>query len=255
MVFEEYAGFYDLYYADKDYAAEVDFVLRLVKRFNCSPGSVLDMGCGTGRHIAEFLKHGLKCDGFDLSRDMLARAKERLAGEDVSLIHAGLADFSNDKQYDLIVSMFAVMGYLTENSELLAGLKTAGKHLASDGVLVFDGWFGPAVLAGRPEERRHEYPDGEDLVVRTASPTLDPVAQLVDVRYEIAVERDGSVRKRIAENHRMRFMFVREMAAFMQQAGLEMIHACPFLEPEEELTTETWNVCFVAKKIIVHGCS
>ena len=45
MVFEEYAGFYDLYYADKNYAAEVNFVLRLAERFGCSPGSVLDMGC------------------------------------------------------------------------------------------------------------------------------------------------------------------------------------------------------------------
>ena len=29
MIFSEYADFYDIYYAEKDYGAEVDFVLEL----------------------------------------------------------------------------------------------------------------------------------------------------------------------------------------------------------------------------------
>lgn len=37
MVFTEYSDFYDLYYADKDYAAEADFVLELASRFGANP--------------------------------------------------------------------------------------------------------------------------------------------------------------------------------------------------------------------------
>ena len=72
MVFSDYAHFYDLYYESKDYAGEVDFVLELAGRFGSKPKTILDMGCGTGRHIEEFIKREIKCDGFDLSPEMLA---------------------------------------------------------------------------------------------------------------------------------------------------------------------------------------
>jgi len=129
MVFSEYSNFYDLYYEDKDYAAEADFILELAARFGDTPKTLLDMGCGTGRHLKEFVKQGLKCDGFDLSGDMLAQAHKRLAGTGVDLSQGNLTDFENGKQYDIVVSMFAVMGYLTDNAQLVAGLSTAQRHL------------------------------------------------------------------------------------------------------------------------------
>lgn len=43
MVFSEYSDFYDLYYADKDYAAEADFILELAARFGDTPKTLLDM--------------------------------------------------------------------------------------------------------------------------------------------------------------------------------------------------------------------
>ncbi len=247
MVFSEYAHFYDLYYADKDYGAEADFVLGLARRFTDEPKDLLDMGCGTGRHLLEFAKRGLKCDGFDLSEDMLTQARERLSSVDVGLSQGNLASFENSKAYDLVVSMFAVMGYLVENQDLVAGLRTATKHLRPGGVFIFDNWFGPAVLAQRPEKRRHEYKDGGDTIVRAVSPELDPVGQKVTVNYKVTVSREGQTIKQNEESHCMRYMFVQEMALAMDAAGLELLHYCPFLEPDESLTTDTWNVTFVAK--------
>lgn len=156
MAFSEYSTFYDLYYARKDYAAEVDFVLELASRFGANPQNLLDMGCGTGRHLEEFVKRGLKCDGFDLSAEMLSQARERLPRTGVGLSEGNIIDFENGEQYDLVVAMFAVMGYLPDNARLIAGLRTAQKHLRPEGVFIFDGWFGPAVLAQKPEERCHE---------------------------------------------------------------------------------------------------
>lgn len=242
-VFAEYADFYDLYYADKDYGCEVDFVLRLA---GGQPRTLLDMGCGTGRHLVEFLKRGLTADGFDLSEEMLARARQRLTGQPVSLSQGNLVDFANGKQYDLVVSMFAVMGYLVTNEQLVAGLQTARKHLRPGGAFVFDGWFGPAVLSEKPTLRRHEYQRDGDRVIRAARPELDPVAQQVTVHYDIIVERGAKVVRQIQEHHRMRFMFVQEMALAMEVAGLRLVKACPFLQPADPLTTHTWNVCFVA---------
>ena len=248
MVFSEYSSYYDLYYADKDYAAEADFVLELASRFGVKPQNLLDMGCGTGRHLEEFVKRGLKCDGFDLSSEMLSQAKERLAGSGVTLKKGNLVDFENHKQYDLVIAMFAVIGYLADNKQLLAGLETARKHLKPDGVFIFDGWFGPAVLSQQPEKRRHEYHKGQATIMREVTPHLDPVQQTVTVHYDVSTHRDGKIVKRIQEDHTMRFMFVQEAALLMQSAGLKLIHCCPFLEPDGQLSTDTWNVLFVAQR-------
>jgi len=248
MPFSEYSDYYDLYYADKDYAAEVAFVLELAARFGNTPKTLLDMGCGTGRHLVEFIKRGLKCEGFDLSTEMLGHARERLAGTEVILSEGNLTDFRNGKRYDIIVAMFAVMGYLTENNQLAAGLETARKHLKQDGIFIFDGWFGPAVLAQGPEKRRHEYRAGKNLVLREVTPRLDPINQTVTVHYNISVQRDGRIVKRTDEDHIMRFMFVQEMKLAMESTRLELVHFCPFLDPNGELTIDTWNATFVARR-------
>jgi len=248
MVFSEYANYYDLYYAEKDYAAEVEFVLELASMHGVKPKTVLDMGCGTGRHLAEFHKRGLKCDGFDLSSEMHSHARKRLTGTGINLSQGNLIDFENGERYDILVALFAVMGYLTDNTQLAAGLETARKHLEPDGIFVFDGWFGPAVLFQQPEKRRHEYTNGQDTIVREVTPHLDPVDQTVTVHYDVYAKRDGQLVKQIQEDHIMRFMFVQEMKLAMERSGLELAYFCPFPEPNRKLTTNTWNVTFVGRR-------
>ena len=249
MSFSEYSDYYDLYYADKDYSAEADFVLELASRFGVKPRTLLDMGCGTGRHLEEFVKRGLKCDGFDLSAEMLSQCRKRLAGVGVELLEGNIIDFENSKQYDLVVSMFAAMGYLSENDHVIAGLHTARKHLRPGGIFIFDGWFGPAVLVQKPEERLHKYHDGEDTVVRKVIPSLDPIRQTVTVHYDVSVSRNGQIIKQIEEDQVMRFMFVQEMALFMEMTDLKLVYYCPFLEADNDLSPDTWNVIFVACKL------
>jgi malonyl-CoA O-methyltransferase len=67
---------------------------------------VLDVGCGTGRWTARLVAAGARVTGLDFSRDMLARARERVGAEGVSLIEHDLAlplPF-DDRSYDLVLS-------------------------------------------------------------------------------------------------------------------------------------------------------
>jgi cyclopropane fatty-acyl-phospholipid synthase-like methyltransferase len=78
----------------KDTLAEVDF---LVEELNLPPGSsILDVGCGTGRHAVELARHGYRMTGIDISDGMLEQGVRAAteAGVEVEWVHADVARYT-----------------------------------------------------------------------------------------------------------------------------------------------------------------
>ena len=48
--FRRYSAYYDLLYRDKDYAAEAEYVARLIRSTLPEARRILELGSGTGRH-------------------------------------------------------------------------------------------------------------------------------------------------------------------------------------------------------------
>ena len=250
-VFGDYAGFYDALYADKDYDAECAFLDRVFSErgLTCS-ASILDLGAGTGGHDIPLARLGYTVTGVDRSARMLGIAREK-AGADLSVefVLGDIRDARVGRTFDAVISMFAVMSYQLTNDDLLAAFRTARAHLAPGGVFVFDGWFGPAVLADQPKvvTKTVTMPGG-DLIEREARPTLDPVAQTVQVTYDVSSQR-GSVVERTHEVHTMRFLFAQEVAYFLQIAGFEVVELMPFMAEGRTPSEDDWNVMWVARAI------
>lgn len=68
----------------------------------CEGDRLLDVGCGTGRHAVRLAESGIKVTGIDLSREMLAIAREtaRKAGVDVELVQGDAASTRLDAVFD-----------------------------------------------------------------------------------------------------------------------------------------------------------
>jgi ubiquinone/menaquinone biosynthesis C-methylase UbiE len=85
--YDRWAASYD----DRDPSTWLDepFVLRHLHAF---PGCrILDLGCGTGRYLRLCAESPSWTVGLDISRKMLARARERIAGRtDIRLVHASV---------------------------------------------------------------------------------------------------------------------------------------------------------------------
>ncbi|HEX7401980.1 MAG TPA: methyltransferase domain-containing protein [candidate division Zixibacteria bacterium] len=89
----------------KNTVKEVDFLLkelRLPKR-----GSILDMGCGTGRHSIELAKRGYKVTGVDLSSGMLSQAKMQAqkAKVKVEWVQSDATRFKSKRPFDAAICL------------------------------------------------------------------------------------------------------------------------------------------------------
>jgi SAM-dependent methyltransferase len=237
---DAYAASYDLLYRDKDYAAECDLLEELFGRYAAlAVESVLDLGCGTGRHAVALARRGYEVVGVDRSAAMLVEARDRAATTD-SAFHVGdVRDADLGRRFDAVVMLFAVLGYQTTNTDALAALRTVRRHLVDGGLVLFDVWYGPAVLAQRPSAR--------ELTVgalrRRSSGRLDVSRQICSVAFELH-RPDGDV---VRETHDMRFFFPLELELLLDVAELELLRIGSFPDFERDPDETTWSVLVVGR--------
>jgi len=247
-VFKEYAQYYDLLYRDKDNAAEIAYVDRLIKKYGQGTETVLDLGCGTGRHAFGLAGKGYRVMGIDCSAGMLAAAQEKLQGKNCpkpgpEFRRGDIRKIRLGRKFDAAVSLFHVMSYQVTNEDLQRSFETASRHLKKSGVFIFDGWYGPAVLTHPPEPREKNVTDCRVKIRRSASSIMHPDENLVDVQYRLAV----CGRKTICETHRLRYLFQPEIAGFLEAAGFRLLASEEWLTGRK-LSFDTWSACWIAEK-------
>ncbi len=252
-VFVDYAQFYDVLYQEKNYEAECDSLEQIFSRYaKGTIMSILDLGCGTGGHVIPLTRRGYRVTGVDLSEEMLSKAqiKSNAACQSLDKPTFQRGDIRNlalNKTFDAVVSMFAVIGYLTTNDDLQAALRVARKHLQSGGLFIFDVWHGPAVLTERPMDRYKIIEADGERIVRFVHPELDILHHTVDVQYRILRLKDDLVLDEVSEVHTMRFFFPQEIVFHLECAGFRALHLSPFLHLEESLNERDWNLAVVAE--------
>ncbi len=245
-VFGNYSRYYDLLYRDKDYEAEADYVHSLIAKRRPGARTLLDLGCGTGRHASLLAERGYDVVGVDRSPAMLAEARARkVTNGRTEFVEGDLRSVRLGRKFDVVVSLFHVMSYQTTNSDLLAGLTTLREHLAPGGLFVFDCWYGPAVLNLRPSVRVLRLEDDATAVTRLAEPVLHPNDNVVDVNYHVFVKdkQSGEVSE-LREKHSMRYLFAPEVAHFLSTAGLAQRELVAFMS-DAAPGLDTWTGVFL----------
>lgn len=139
--YERSAEVYDLIYsAIKDYDAEAAQIHELVQRWAPEARTLLDVGCGTGRHLGAF-RQWYSVAGADRSPSMVAVARERNPGVEVSV--SDVRDLALGRRFDVVTFLFSGIAYLLDVPSITAGLVRLREHVAEGGVLVVDGWLRP----------------------------------------------------------------------------------------------------------------
>ncbi len=119
---EEFFDSHALYYMQnrftKNTLVEVDFLLEVLEI--APEASILDMGCGTGRHAIELAKRGYKVTGVDISSGMLAEAEKaaREAKVAVEWIRSDATQFRATRQFDAAICLCeGAFGLLSTNED------------------------------------------------------------------------------------------------------------------------------------------
>jgi SAM-dependent methyltransferase len=97
---------------------------------------VLDLACGPGRHAAELERLGGQVVGFDLSRAMLRRARERTGAR---LIRGDMRALPfREGSFALAVNLFTSFGYFLDDAEHRLVVRQVAAALAPGGQFVLD---------------------------------------------------------------------------------------------------------------------
>lgn len=136
-------------------AADAAMAIDSVEREVGVEGAVLDLCCGAGRHMALLEARGASATGFDLSRDLLAHARQELPNSCLVRGDARLLPFKKGA-FDRVLNLFSSFGYFDDDAEHLAMLSEMARVLSPKGRLFFDHMNPAKIRAGLVPESREE---------------------------------------------------------------------------------------------------
>ena len=249
-----YADTYDLLYQDKDYGAECDLIGHILKTHgDGAVRRILDLGCGTGNHAIRLAEQGYEVVGVERSERMLANARRKaagLTGGNNPIFHQGdIRNLDLQEVFDAVLMMFAVLGYQLENADVLAALRAARHHLRLGGLLIFDVWYGPAVLHLRPSQKSKVIPTSGGQILRVASGKLDIRRHLCKVNFQVRHVEGERLIAETEESHTVRYFFPMEIDLFLECSGFALIRLSDFLDFDQDPSEITWNALGLARAV------
>jgi len=215
-LYDVLAPYYDRIYSFKDYASEAQRIHALLRRELGRPGGrLLDVGCGTGRHL-EFLRRWYDVAGVDQSPAMLREARRKL-GPKVPLVTGEFAEFVAPGPFDAVVCLFSAFGYVDSRRDREAAAANFLAHLRPGGVALVEGWVLPDRWDGRREVRALTYEDPTTAISRISRSTRRGSVSRVDMDYLVA--EAGRPIRHFRELHRQRLIPAEEHLRTFRAAG------------------------------------
>ena len=246
--FQQYSKYYDLLYKDKNYREESQYVIEKVKEFVPNAAQILELGSGSGSHAHYFCEAGFEVTGIEKSPEMVAISKAKNI-KGFRPIIGDISSYEVSAQFDVAISLFHVISYLTENEVLLDCFKTTNKQLNNGGIFIFDIWYSPAVYHLKPETRIKRLESDDIEVVRLAESKIESDKNVVEVNFEVIIkDKITQTTENVKEKHMMRHFSIPEIKMLAVFAGFEVLVAEEFLTGNTP-SEETWGVCFVLKKV------
>jgi SAM-dependent methyltransferase len=209
---------YDLEYAFKDYPAETARIAELVRARNPDARTLLDVACGTGKHLELLRAHFVEVEGIDLDERMLAVARGRLPN--VPLHHGDMRTFDLGRRFDVVTCLFSSIGFVRDLDGLGAAAARLAAHVAPGGVVLVEPWITPERwIPNRPHLLTAE--SGDIVLARVTLSGVDGRTSSTDMHYVVGTPAGV---ERFAKYSEQGLFTDDEMRAAFEGAGLAVEH-------------------------------
>jgi SAM-dependent methyltransferase len=213
---DDYLRIYRPMFTAEGTSTEVDFIEGALAP--PAGGSVLDLGCGYGRHANALAQRGFAVTGLDFNAHYLdiAAQEASTAGVSVTWRTGDMRALGFDREFDGVYSFFTSFGYYDdeENELVIDGiaraLKPGGRFLIDmvnrDGILT------------HPDHRT--WSQREDGALFMEEVSLDLAASRVVSRQQLIDPRGGP---RVIKEYSLRVYTCAELAALLRRHGLRVL--------------------------------
>lgn len=139
-----YIELYDDFASSLKTSEEVAFLKQI---FNKNQ-KIIEFGCGTGRTLIPLLKSGYKISGFDFSKNMIKKAKEKLKRDKLNtkLYIKDLTNFSFRTNFDGAILSQRTLNFITTADKQRKALENIAKILTKRSILVIN------LMPARPDD-------------------------------------------------------------------------------------------------------
>ncbi len=253
--FDAYAAFYDLLYKDKDYAGEAQYIDQLIGRFlkkQKAELALLDLACGTGKHLTELAAKGYgSLTGSDIAKPMIDIARQRAADQNLPLTffnHSFQDAYKIGNEFDIVISMFSAIDYLTSYEDQSKTLKNIHGLLKKDGLFVFDYWNGCAVTKHYSPVKVLRKKSGDGEIIRISETSINTVEQSVNVKFTCNYLKGNQRLMEFEETHHLHYYYFSEMRNLLTSHDFDVLYVAPFRDVGKNVSDDDWNISIVAQR-------
>jgi ubiquinone/menaquinone biosynthesis C-methylase UbiE len=215
----------------------------------------LDVGCGTGRLLLDYLSDGLQVDGVDISPEMIALCRRKALERSLqpALYVRAIERLALPGKYRTIIVPSSTFQLVTDPAAVSAALERFREHLLPGGMLAMSIWHikrdGPAEWSDWYLIAEKERPADGKVVRRQERSMYDPDTQLRHTENLYELLEDGRVVYK--EEHRrspeLRNYTLVQLFDLLSQAGFEDVHAVSGYS-DQPATAEDGTFCIMGRK-------
>jgi SAM-dependent methyltransferase len=159
-IYDRFVPFYDDMFALKDYAGETDYLVEVIRRHDPTARSLLDVACGTGRHL-EYLRREFEVEGLEVNPSFLSIARHRLPG--VMLHEGDMTGFDLSRTFDVVTVLFSSIAFVRTVAAMERSIEALARHVTPGGLLLVEPLWEPD--AHREGELKLNVVDKPDLKI------------------------------------------------------------------------------------------
>lgn len=171
--------------------AEIDLVIS--ECLLTAQSKVLDLGCGTGRHVTELARRGISATGVDYLEEAIEKLRGEARSDSCASFAAGDARTLNLREtFDAVLCLYDVIGSYADADENAQILRTIRRHLRPGGRVMIS-VMNLDLTINRALHRFRLSKEPNRLLDLEPSATMESTGDVFDPRYYLVDEAEGVV--------------------------------------------------------------